>query len=114
MLDDFKLFKKSYDLLLWIYPTIKKFPKSDKYTLGENIKKCILNIISNIICFCKYKNKLLYLNKIDLDLEKLRIFFRISKDIKILSFKKYDFVELQINELGNIVGGLLKKNEFLN
>ena len=114
MLDDFKLFKKSYDLLLWIYPTIKKFPKSDKYTLGENIKKCILDIISNIICFCKYKNKLLYLNKIDLDLEKLRIFFRISKDIKILSFKKYDFVELQINELGNIVGGLLKKNDFSN
>jgi hypothetical protein len=77
MIDDLLIFKKTYDLLLWLYPTIKKFPKSDKYTLGENLKKCVLNILENIICFCKNKNKLLYLNKIDLDLEKLRIFVLI-------------------------------------
>jgi four helix bundle protein len=112
MISNLKVFKKSYDFLLWIYPVIKKFPKSEKYTLGEKIKNCILDLLENIIYFCKNKNKLKYLQKIDLNLEKLRIFIRIGKDLNIISFKKYDFAEKQITDIGLLIGGLIKKYNF--
>jgi len=109
MLNDLKIFKEVYDFSLWMYKIIKKFPKSEKYTLGEKIKNCLLNIFDNIISFCKYDYKKRYLKNIDLNLEKLRIFLRFAKDLNILSFKRYNYSEKKLYEIGLLVGGLLKK-----
>jgi four helix bundle protein len=109
MLNDLKVFKETYDFSLWIYKIINNFPKSEKYTLGENIKKCLLDIFENIISFCKYDYKKRYLKNIDINLEKLRIFLRFAKDLNILSFRRYDYAEKKLYDIGLLVGGLMKK-----
>ena len=55
--NNFILFEKTYSFLLWLHPTIKKFPKSDKYTIGEEIKKTTLDILKYIMLFNKTKDK---------------------------------------------------------
>ena len=53
MIDDLKLYKETYDFLLWLYPEIKKFPKSEKYTLGERLKNTTESLLLNIVLINK-------------------------------------------------------------
>ncbi|MDD4050209.1 MAG: diversity-generating retroelement protein Avd [Candidatus ainarchaeum sp.] len=108
MLFDLKLYKETYNFLLYIYPEIKKFPKSDRYVLGEDLKKTTISLLSNTVLFSKHKINTL--NQIDTDLELLKIYIRLSFDLKIISFKKYEVISKKLNDLGKLIGGLLKHN----
>lgn len=109
MLKDLQIFKKMYEFLLWLYPTVKKFPKSEKYVLGERIEKTALNVMEGIIVSnCEFE-KTEALKKTNVELEKLRIFIRLAKDQKLIDFKRYELASRQINEIGKMLGGLIKK-----
>jgi len=34
MLDDLIIYQKTYDLILWFFPIINKFPKKQRFVLG--------------------------------------------------------------------------------
>ncbi|MCK9293437.1 diversity-generating retroelement protein Avd [archaeon] len=108
MIDDLKLYKETYDFLLWLYPEIKKFPKSEKYTLGERLKNTTESLLLNIVLINKNKSKQEYLKKADLDLGLLRILLRLSSDLKVMPFKKYEIASKKVNDMGNLLGGLIK------
>ena len=109
MLRDMQIFQKMYEFLLWLYPAVKKFPKSEKYVLGERIEKTALNVMEGIIASnCEF-DKTETLKKTNVELEKLRIFIRLAKDQKLLNFKKYELASKMINEIGKMLGGLIKK-----
>jgi len=42
------VYKASYDLLFQMFKVIKDFNREYKYTLGENIKKEAMEIVTNI------------------------------------------------------------------
>ncbi len=110
MLSDFKLFQNTYDFLLWLWPTISRFPKSEKYVLGEELKKITTSLLRNIIAFNNTDiDKKKYLDNANIELEELRVFIRLSKDLKILDFKKYEFASKQLDEIGKLLGGLISK-----
>ena len=109
MLRDLQIFQKMYDFLLWLYLTVKKFPKNEKYILGERIEKTALNVIEGIIASnCEFDKKET-LKKTNIELEKLRIFIRLAKDQKLINFRKYELASKMINEIGRMLGGLIKK-----
>ncbi len=49
MLEDLIVFQKLYDLILWIYPIINKFPQKQRFVLGQQIQNKLLEILKNII-----------------------------------------------------------------
>jgi hypothetical protein len=86
-----------YDLILWHSPKISHYPKKYKYTLGERITNCLLDILDSII-EAKYasKKKNHFLRKANLDLEKLRFMIRLSKDLFCINIKSYEYVSLKM------------------
>jgi len=48
---------KTYELLLWIIPQLEKFPKSQKYLLGDRIETVLLDIMDLIIQSIYTKNR---------------------------------------------------------
>lgn len=108
MITDLKLYKETYDFLLWLYPEIKKFPKSEKYTLGERLKNITESLLLNIVLINKNTSKQEYFKKADLDIELLRILLRLSYDLKIITFKKYEFASKKVDDIGKLLGGLIK------
>ena len=42
--------------------------------------------------------------------DKLRIFFRLSKDLQFISFDQYEYGSNLINEIGRMLGGWYKKS----
>lgn len=108
MLNNLILFQKFYDFILWIYPAVNKFPKTQRFVLGQQISNTVLDILKNIIQGNSERYKLPYQKQISVDLDKLRILIRLSKDLKFLSIKQYEFAADKINEIGRLLGGWMK------
>ena len=49
MLQDLVIFEKIYQLVLWLYPTVSKFPKSQRFVLGQQIENTALDILRGVI-----------------------------------------------------------------
>ena len=41
-LDDLILFQKAYDLFVWLFPIVGKFPKNQRFVLGQKIQKNLI------------------------------------------------------------------------
>ena len=102
------IYQKIYDLVLYTFPIIGRFPKSQKFVLGQQIENCLLEIGKLIIYANKLKDKKFKLYEIDIELEKLRFLIRLAKDLKFISIDRYgNFCKL-VDEVGRLLGGWLK------
>jgi len=88
------VYKASYDLLFQTFNVIKDFNREYKYTLGENIKKETIEMVTYIYRANSNFNKKPYLQKARERIETIRVFFRLVKDLRQISLKKF----VQINE----------------
>ena len=89
---------------------ILKLPRTEKFSIGNEYKKSMYEMIENILLISKIEVKevLFYLNKIDASLGVQRIYLRIMKNNRWIDEKKFKVVMEQIYEIGKILGGLIK------
>lgn len=100
--------EKHYQLILWMLPKIANFPKDQRYLLADRIEILLLDILELLIEAVYSKNKREILIKVNLKLDLLRFMMRISKDMKYINLKSYDFFCQSAIEVGKMVGGWLK------
>jgi hypothetical protein len=111
MHDKFILHKKTYELLIWIYPVISRIPKSHRLVLGRRLEEISLDLLLTVIKANKARGK----DRLDLQLkysellDTLRILVRLTKDLKMMSVKQYTLTAKKINELGRMLSGWMKK-----
>jgi len=109
MIEDMKIFHKTYEFIKWVHTLLNKFPKSEKYTMAQKIENTALNFLESIIQSNNDFDKKESLQKAIIELDKLRIFFRLSKDLQFISFAQYEYGSNLINEIGRMLGGWYKK-----
>ncbi len=97
-----------YDYLLWLVPKLEKFPRSQKFLLGDRIESLLLDILELLIEAAFSKKKLAPLRTANIKLEKLRYLIRLAKDLKLMNLDSYEFSARAINEIGVSVGGWLR------
>ncbi|MFA7114026.1 MAG: four helix bundle protein, partial [Candidatus Omnitrophota bacterium] len=54
------------------------------------------------------KDKLEILKKINLEIEKIRYFVRIAKDMKYMNLKSYAYISKLLVEIGKMTGGWIR------
>ncbi len=99
----------------WLLDTVEKFPKNSRFTVGQRIINVSLDIMELLI-EARYaqkgkKEKIEYLHKINIALDKLRIFMRIAENRKYLSQKQIAFIFQELFEIGSLLGGWIKQQE---
>jgi len=109
-LQDLKLFQKTYDYYEWVYPHLKNYPKSERFTLVQNIEYSLLELLSLVIMARKTNGSQEYLEEADRELEKLRVFMRLSKDLEFISLGLYEDSSEKIDEIGKLLGGWMQKS----
>jgi hypothetical protein len=108
MLVDLKIFVKVYDLIMYLHKEIAGFPKSEKPVLGRRIYDSFLQILEHIITANEETIKGPHLKKASVELEKLRIFIRLTNDFHLISIEKYGIVSKKIDEIGKMLGGWIR------
>lgn len=107
---DIPIFQKAYELYKTFYLLVAHFPKKDRFTIGQKIESAILDLIEDIITASQLSKpeKLPVLKRASVKLDLLKVFIRLSKDLKILDNKKYLLFESQLLEIGRMLGGWIR------
>jgi len=92
--DNLPVYKTSYDLLLKIFIYFKDMNKEYKYTIGEKLKNETMELITNIYKANSVLKKENYIEKARENIEVIRLYIRLTKDLKQLSVVKF----IEINE----------------
>jgi len=108
MINGLAILEKMYELILWLYPAVNKFPKSQRFVLGQRIENAALEFLEKIIMANQSRAKTVYLKKASVQLDVLRILIRLSKDMHFISIRQYEFAAQKINEIGKLLGGWIK------
>ena len=99
-----------YRLLLWLVPTIEAFPRSQKFMLGDRIQSIALAVLEALIDATYSRSRDRQLSEANLGLEKLRVLFRLAKDLHHIDLRRYEHAARTLDEVGRMVGGWIKTN----
>lgn len=102
------IFEKAYELALWLFPMANKFPKSQRFVLGQQIQNSSLRLLVGILGANQRRDKLPWLLGVSRELDKLRVLLRLSKDLRFISVRQYEFGVNKSNEVGKMLGGWIK------
>jgi len=99
-----------YQFLLWLVPTLEKFPRSQKFLLGDRLQTQAMAVLDSLIAATYSRDRAGFLRSANLELEKLRFGIRLAKDLKHLEFKRYEYAARAVDDVGRLVGGWIKAN----
>lgn len=97
--ENLPVYKTSYDLIILVFQTIKLFPKEYKYSLWDKIKNETIDLISNIYKANLVKDKKEIIENARWNIEIVRLYIRISKDLKIINLSKFIDLNLLIESI---------------
>jgi hypothetical protein len=103
MTDHLIIFQKLYDLYLYTHKSVTKFPKCQRFLISNKLLESNLEMLRLTIVANSKSDRREEQEQISVILDIFRIHVRLSKDLNLLSIKKYThFMEL-INEIGRLL-----------
>lgn len=100
---------RTYDLLKSSIPVLARFPRNQKFLLGDQIQNLISEILDAFIEAYYSKKKLHLLLPVNMKIEKLRFRIRLIHDLQFISNQQYGQFSESLNEIGRMLGGWIKK-----
>lgn len=101
------IIKKSYEFYRELYIVVKQFPKGDRYALGEKCDLAALELLASLFeagSVTKTEKRPL-LARASVQLNLIRVYLRLAKDIKIVDMKRYLALQTDLEEMGRMLGG---------
>jgi CRISPR-associated protein Cas8b1/Cst1 subtype I-B len=93
------VYKATYDLVLEIFKAVKDFSREYKYTIGENIKKEAIEMVTDIYRANSSFSKKLHIKKAREKIETIRIFFRLARDLRQVGLKRFVDVNERVENI---------------
>src|SRR5271163_2787592 len=91
-----------YQFLVWLVPTIGKFPKSNKFTIGDRIVITALDALESLVEATYTRERTQHLRRANLGIEKLRFLLRLAADLKLLDRHRYEHAARALDETGRL------------
>ena len=110
MLHELIIYQKHYDLVLYAFPIVNRYPRNARFTLGQQTHDCMLDIARLITRANRERNRARTLWEIDGKLDELRLLTRLAKDLRLLSVKQYGLINQRVSEIGRLLGGWIKSS----
>lgn len=103
------IFTRASDFLLWLMEHTEKFPKSERFRMAKRLEDCAFKFYELLILATRStKKKRQLLLEADVELEKLRLYIRISQRRRLTNLSQYQFAANALVEIGKLLGGWLK------
>ena len=105
------IYQKYLDLIYYTNDLCKKYPKSEKPALAAETKNSLYSGLKNLMyAYKEYnkKNKLEYLNNMDVELNLQKVFIRLAYKYKYITKQNYETWSKKITDICNMLGGWIK------
>ena len=106
---DLPLYLALYKLLVYLYVLVANFPKSYKFTLGEDILKLCWETLDGVVLANSLPNdkKPKVIRMASVSFDRLKIRLRLAQEIRLISTKKYAYLMERNEEIGKMLAGWL-------
>ena len=106
------VWQRSHELVLKIYEVTKSFPKDEQFGLTSQVRRAAVSIPSNIVegkarGSNKDFNRFLLIARGSL--EEVKYQMLLAKDLKYIDEVVYKEMYRSMDEVGRLLGGLIKK-----
>ena len=102
---DLPVCKASYDLVLDIFGLVRNFNREYKYTLGEDLKREILNLVILIYRANSREDKGVVIAEARERVELIRLLIRLVKDLQQINLKRMIAVNQKIENISKQLTG---------
>lgn len=103
------IFSRTSDFIIWLLNHTEKFPKSERFRMAKRLEDSAFAFYELLIEATRStKRKRQHLVKADVELEKLRLYVRMSQHRNLTSISQYHFAAGALVEIGKLLGGWLK------
>lgn len=89
-------------------PTVEKYPRNLKFTIGDRTVAAALDVLDALVMATYARERAAHLSAANLALERLRYFFRLAADLRMIDLRRYEHAARLIDETGRLTGGWLK------
>ena len=98
------------DLLGWTLDRTAGLPRSQRFTFGQRIDQITLDCLEVLIeaLWMPSRGKADLLRRLNLNVEKLRVFWRLVCQRRWISEQQLLFITRQLDEIWRMVGGWLR------
>ena len=93
-----------YRFVTWLVPAVERFPRSQKFLLGDRMQTTALDVLERLIEATYTKRRGDPLARANLGLEKLRFLVRL----RCLDHRRYEHAARSLDETGRKVGAWSK------
>ena len=108
-MEELTIYQKQYDLILYAFPIINRFPKTQRFVLGQQIQNCLFDTAGLIVQANKQRgNRLSILTQMDIKIEQFRLLIRLAKNLRLLSVPQYGALAKRSNEIDRLLGSWIK------
>jgi hypothetical protein len=97
-----------FQFLMWLVPAVEKFPRTQKFLLGDRIQTTALDVLECLIEATYTRDRKGQLARANLGIEKLRFFFRLAVELHYLDRRRYQHAARTLDEIGRLIGGWVK------
>ena len=108
MADSDNILTKLHDLLLYIIPQLSKFPRDQKFVLGDRIEVKLLEVQERCLRAYYSREKRAHLIEANLTLEVTRHLIRLAHAMRYFSTQGYAVISEKLDGVGRMIGGWLK------
>ncbi len=102
------IFTRAYDLLRWLIPLTIKFPRHQRFVLAGHLQQMALAFQDQIIEAARSQDPVRLLHEADTTLAKLRLYFRLCRDLELITPGQYEHGARMMAEVGRLLGGWIK------
>lgn len=106
--------EKHYEFCAWLIEKVEKFPKDQRFLLGDRIERHALDILEMLIeaaLTLSRDGKAEILRGANVRLEHLRYLMRLAKDGKYININSFHFACERMEEIGRMIGGWIKSRQ---
>ena len=108
MSEELKVITLVYDFAKYLLPVIGRFPRSERYQLGERIEGLTFDLLDDLLTAKYTRQKRDILFRANLRLEKIRFFVRLAYDLGFIGPGRFGHIADVVNRIGSQVGGWQK------
>jgi hypothetical protein len=105
------IFTRAYDLLRWLIPLTVRFPRQQRFVLAGHLQQTALAFQDRIIEAAKSRDPAPVLRDADTTLAKLRLYFRLCRDLGLITPGQYEHGAKLMAEVGRLLGGWIRGSE---
>ncbi|MCH2247181.1 MAG: diversity-generating retroelement protein Avd [Crocosphaera sp.] len=108
------IIQKTYDFIKWFIPIINNLPRNHQLLLGTRISTELYEFLEGLIKARYAKDKLTQLANLNAKLDIMRYQTRLLYDFELISMKRYEYINQQLQGIGIELGGWIKQQKQQN